>query len=134
MIAVQHKIEYAVYYVRETYIGKQTTFTFDFGTERRIRAIMVYNSAFERSIFRNVSLIELTLADGSVRVMRDFLFDVEQYCTLGGENGDRVTYVMSGASVFAEFYEIGVTSVKVTVDVPEGQEEVGISEIKILGK
>ena len=41
---------------------------------------------------------------------------------------------MSGASVFAEFYEIGVTSVKVTVDVPEGQEEVGISEIKILGK
>lgn len=121
-------------YVRETYIAKQTTFTLDFGTERRIRAIMVYNSAFERSIFRNVSLIELTLADGSVRVMRDFLFDVEQYCTLGGENGDRVTYVMSGASVFAEFYEIGVTSVKVTVDVPEGQEEVGISEIKILGK
>ena len=121
-------------YVKETNISKTSTFTFDFSEDVTIRTIMVYNSAFEKSVFRNISRVELTLADGSVRVIRDIKFDVEQYCTMGGENGDIVRYVKSGSAAFAEFYDIDVKSVKITVDVPENQENVGISEIKIFGK
>lgn len=121
-------------YIQETYIKKTATFTFDFAADTSIRAIMVYNSAIEKNIFFNVSRMELTLADDSVRVIRDVKFDVDQYCTMGGASGDIVKYVRSGAAAFAEFYDVKVKSVKITVDVPEGQEKVGISEIRILGK
>ena len=131
-----HKTANATFmdYIRETYITETATFTFDFSEATSIRAIMVYNSAFESSIFYNISEIELTLADGGTRVMRDIAFDTEQYCQFGGQNGDRLLYVKSGTAAFAEFYDIEVTSVKITVDVPEGQDRVGISEIRILGK
>lgn len=121
-------------YIQETYISKSATFNFQFATDTSIRAILVYNSALEDTIFLNVSRIELTLADGSVRVIRDVKFDVDQYCSMGGIDGDTVRYVKSGAAAFAEFYDVNVKSVKITVDVPEGQDEVGISEIRILGK
>ena len=121
-------------YIQETHISKTATFNFDFEEDTSIRAIMVYNSAMETSIFLNVSRIELTLADGSVRVIRDVKFDVEQYCSMGGINGDKIRYVKSGAAAYAEFYDVDVKSVKITVDLPEGQDDVGISEIRILGK
>lgn len=121
-------------YVRETYITETSTFTFDFGTERTVRAIMIYNSAMEDTAFLNISLIRLYLADGTTRIIRDLEFDVEQYCELGGQYGDSLMYILSGTCVFAEFYDIGVTKIDITVDVPEGQDRVGISEIKILGK
>lgn len=121
-------------YIQETYISETATFTFDFANDTSIRAIMVYNSAFEKTVFFNISKIEFTLADGSVRVIRDVKFDTEQYCTIGGQNNDTVRYVKSGAAAFAEFYDVDVKSVKITVDIPAGQEKVGISEIKILGK
>ncbi len=121
-------------YVQETYISKTSTFTFDFAEDTSIRAVMVYNSAFEKSVFLNIPRMEFTFADGSVRVIRDVKFDVEQYCTMGGEYGNIVKYVMSGSAAFAEFYDVNVKSVKITVEVPVGQERAGISEIKILGK
>lgn len=121
-------------YVRETYISKTSTFTFEFAENTNVRAVMIYNSAFEKSIFLNIPRIEFTLADGSVRVIRDVKFDVEQYCTMGGEYGNIVRYVKSGSAAFAEFYDISVKSIKITVEVPQDQERVGISEIKILGK
>lgn len=40
-----------------------------------------------------------------------------------------------GAFAFAEFYELErITSVRITVEKPEGQAVAGISEIRILGK
>ena len=131
-----HKVADDVFmdYVRETYISKTSTFTFDFTENTTIRAVMIYNSAFEKSIFLNIPKIEFTLADGSVRVIRDVKFDVEQYCTMGGEYGNIVKYVNSGSAAFAEFYDVSVKSIKITVEVPQKQERVGISEIKVLGK
>ena len=121
-------------YIPETIITSTTTFTFDFAETRNARAVMIYNSVFEDSIFRNVSRIEFALADGSTRVVRDVAFDLKHYGEMGGQNGDTLMYVKSGAAAFIEFYDIDVKSVKVTVDVPVGQESVGISEIRILGK
>lgn len=121
-------------YIHETEIGKTATFDFAFDKATTVRAIMVYNSANRKNIFRKVSKIEFTLADGSVRVIRDVDFDLEQYARMGGKDGNEVMYVLSGSSAFCEFYDIDVTDIKITVDVPEGQKIVGISEIKILGK
>ena len=121
-------------YVREASTSTaQTTFTFTFDTARTIRAIMVYNSASYRDLFLNISRIELTLADGGTRVIRDVAFDVDQYCEVSGFSGE-INYVASGAAAFAEFYDQDVTAVSITVDLPEGQERIGISEIRILGK
>lgn len=121
-------------YIRETYIAKTTTFTFDFDQAQTVRAIMVYNSALEENIFKRISKIELTLANGNTRIMREIDFDIDQYCTLGGQNGDRILYVMPGSTAFAEFYDIEVKSVKITIEKPSNQEKVGLSEIRILGK
>ena len=118
-------------YIQETKISETTTFKFDFETAKTLRAIMVYNSAFEDTAFLNISRIELTFADGSVRVIRDVKFDTDTFCTV---SGGEITYIRTGAAAFAEFYDIDVKSLNITVDVPEGQDEVGISEIRILGK
>ena len=121
-------------YIPETIIASTTTFTFEFAEARNARAVMIYNSAFEDFIFRNVSRIEFLLADGSTRVVRDVTFDIKHNGETGGADGNSLLLVKSGAAAFIEFYDINVKSVKVTVDVPEGQESVGISEIRILGK
>ncbi len=130
-----HKMADPVFmeYVREAKISETTTFTFDFDRARTVRAVMVYNSAFEDRVFLNISRIEFTLEDGSKRVIRDLKFDVEQYCEISELTGE-IRYVMPGAAAFAEFYDLAAKSVQITVDVPEGQESVGISEIRILGK
>ena len=43
-------------------------------------------------------------------------------------------YVTPGVAAYAEFEELNAKSIRITVEVPKGQESVGISEIKILGK
>ena len=45
-----------------------------------------------------------------------------------------IYYVTPGAATYAEFDELNVKSIRITVEVPEGQESVGISEVRILGK
>ena len=121
-------------YIRESYITKTSTFSFDFANETEVRAVMVYNSALVRTMFYNISRMEFVLADGTTRVIENVKFDVEQYCEIGGQNNNTVRDIKSGAAAVAEFNGIKVKSVKITVEVPEGQDEVGISEIKILGK
>lgn len=121
-------------YIRESYIKQTATFSFDFANETTVRAVMVYNSAKVKTMFYNVSRMEFVLANGAVRVIENVKFDIEQYCEIGGQNNDTVRYIKSGAAAFAEFNELKVKSVKITVEVPKGQDKVGISEIKILGK
>lgn len=121
-------------YIPETTVTSTTVFTFDFANARNARAVMIYNSALEDNIFYNIPRIEFTLADGSTRVVRDVAFDLKHYGEMGGADGDSLMYVKSGAAAFIEFYDIDVKSVKITVEVPAGQECVGISEIRILGK
>ena len=46
-----------------------------------------------------------------------------------------ILYISPGAAAYAEFYELAdIVKVRVTVEVPEGQEDVGISEIRVLAK
>ena len=67
-----------------------------------------------------------------IRYIDNIEFSSEYYTTL--EVNSSPYYITPGAAAYAEFESLNVKSVEITVEVPEGQENVGISEIKILGK
>lgn len=121
-------------YIKETEITQKTTFSFKFGTPLTARAVMVYNSVEEEYVFTNIDLIELVGTDGSVKTIHNVKFDTERYCDYGGEEGNTLWYCRSGTAAFAEFYDTKVKEVRVTMSVPQGQDAVRISEIRILGK
>lgn len=126
--------EYAKY-IPETTINKTTTFTFDFAQARTVRAVMVYNSKMEDMIFRNISRIEFVCEENGAEVIR-YIENVQfsTDCYKANDYDGSVYYVVPGAAAYAEFNELNVKSIRITVDVPAGQESVGISEIRILGK
>ncbi|MBR5570037.1 MAG: family 43 glycosylhydrolase [Oscillospiraceae bacterium] len=122
-------------YIQETMIQKTTTFTFDFEQARPVRAVMVYNSKMETSCFQNISHIEFICEENGKEVVRyidDVAFSSEYYSA--NDLDGTIYYVKLGAAAYAEFDELNVKTVKITVEVPKGQESVGISEIRILGK
>lgn len=122
-------------YIKETAITETTTFTFDFDEARAIRAIMVYNSKDENTCFKNISKVEFVCQEEGkevIRCIQNLEFSQEYYRANDYDNA--IYYVTPGAAAYAEFYELNVTSVRVTVEVPEGQDAVGISEVRILGK
>ena len=122
-------------HVQETTIAETTTFTFDFAQARPIRAVMVYNSKLETSAFRQVARMEFVCEENGkevVRFIKNVQFGAENF--QANEYDGSIYYIVSGAAAYAEFDELNVKSVRITVEVPEGQETVGISEIRILGK
>ncbi len=121
--------------IGETTITDTTTFTFDFDQARPVRAVMVYNSKFEFTAFRAIKSIELICQEDGKQVSYyiDNVPFSDEYFTANEYDGS-VYYITPGAAAYAEFYEKNVKSVKITIEVPEGQESVGISEVRILGK
>ena len=122
-------------YIRETNITKTTTFTFTFDQTKTVRAIMVYNSKNENQSFRNISKVEFVCRENGKDVIRciENIPVTEEYFSANDFDGS-IYYVIPGAAAYAEFDALTVKSVKITVEVPKGQESVGISEIRILGK
>ncbi len=121
--------------IQETVITENTTFTFDFQEARTVRAVMVYNSKLEDACFQNISRIELVCEENGKEVIR-FIKDVtfSQECYKANDLDGSIYYVTLGAAAYAEFDELNVKSVRITVEVPQGQPSVGLSEIRILGK
>lgn len=122
-------------YIKETTIQKTTTFTFEFEEARAVRAIMIYNSKNENTCFRNISKVEFVCEEDGKEVIRcieNIKFSEEYY--RANDLDDSIYYVVPGASAYAEFNELNVKTIKITVEVPEGQEAVGISEVRIIGK
>lgn len=116
-------------YIIETDIEETTTFTFDFSAARTIRAVMIYESKYEDSVFMTAT-VELVTPSGKTYKL-DLSLAPELY-----EEDDyyhEVDYISPGASIFAEFAETEVTSVRITVPVRDGQDMASISEIRILG-
>lgn len=121
--------------IKETTIKETTTFAFDFESARTVRAVMVYNSKMEDTCFKNISKVEFVCEENGqevTRVILDMPFSSEYYKANDLDGG--IYYITMGAAAYAEFDELNVKSVRITVEVPEGQESVGISEVKILGK
>jgi hypothetical protein len=122
-------------YIRETTIAETTTFTFDFEEARMVRAVMVYNSKLENTVFTGIARMEFTCVENGaevVRVIEDVPFG-GQFLQTNDYDGS-VYYVTPGAAAYAEFDQLHVKSIKITVEIPEGQTSVGISEVRIIGK
>ena len=122
-------------YVQETAISETTTFTLDFAEARTVRAIMVYNSKMEYSAFTRISRIELVCEEEGkevIRFIKDLSLSPEYY--MANDYDGSIYYVTPGAAIHTEFDELNVKTIRITVEVPEGQETVGISEIRVLGK
>lgn len=122
-------------YIQETMITKTTTFTFDFAEERPVRAVMVYNSKLETTAFSKVARMEFVCEEDGKEVVyfiKDVEFTAENF--QANDFDGSLYYIVSGAAAYAEFDELKVKTIRITMEVPEGQESVGISEIRILGK
>lgn len=120
-------------YVQETRITKTATFEVSLAKPSAVRAVMVYNSKYESDIFLNIARMEFETEDGTKYYLEDVEFPAAYYSqsAITGE----INYVSPGAAAFAEFYELAnIKTVRITVEVPEGQSAVGISEIRVLGK
>lgn len=125
-------------YVKETEITETTTFEFDLGDAKALRAVMIYNSKDPNKAFLKCSA-EFTGSDenGNEKTwsISNIEFDLDENANVVDVDGlKRVTSIVHGASAYAEFAEINVKKVRITVFVPSGQASVGISEIRILGK
>ena len=116
-------------YIRETDIEETTTFTFDFSAARKIRAVMIYESKYEDSVFLTATA-ELVTPSG-----KTYKLELKLAPELYEENDyyHEINYISPGASIFAEFAELEVKSVRITVPVRDGQDMASISEIRILG-
>lgn len=116
-------------YVGETLLEKTTTIAFDFASPRKIRAVMIYESKFEDSIFLSAT-VELTTSNGKTHKLN---LKLAQELYSRDEYSGEVDYVQPGAAIFAEFKETEVTRVRVTIPVGKDQAQVGVSEVRILG-
>lgn len=122
-------------YVQETVITDTTTFTLDFEEARTVRAVMVYTSKDEFAAFGKIARMEFVCIEDGKEVVR-YIKDVElsAECYQANDYDGSVFYISPGAAAYAEFDELNVKSIRITIDVPENQESVGISEIRVLGK
>ena len=122
-------------YIQETEITKTTTFTLDFSEARTVRAVMVYNSKNEFTAFAKIARIEFVCIEDGQEVIR-YIKDVElsAECYQANDYDGSIFYISPGAAAYAEFAELNVKSIRITIEVPDGQDSVGISEIRVLGK
>ena len=122
-------------YIQETEITKTTTFTLDFEEARDVRAVMVYASKYEWAAFDKIARIEFVCIEDGKEVIY-FIKDVKlsAECYQANDYDGSVYYISPGAAAYAEFAELNVKSIRITIEVPDGQDYVGISEIRVLGK
>ena len=125
-------------YIKETEIKQTTTFEFDLGGMKELRAVMIYNSKDPNRAFFECSAEFVGVDENGKEqtyAISKIAFDTDEYANVVEVDGvKRLTSIVHGASAYAEFAAINAKKVRITVSVPSGQTSVGISEIRILGK
>lgn len=123
-------------YVPEVIFEKKTRITLDFKEYRKVRAVMVYNSHIIENIFDEVEKIEFFCRDEKgeyTAEIEGLNYDLKANANIDETDGIAV-YSRPGGAAIAEFDEISVNKIVITVDVPEEAEFVRISEIVVLGR
>ena len=128
-------------YVKETEITTTTTFEMTFAQAENVRGIMIYNSKYQDKIFRSIKDMEFLTEENGVEktyYISELQLDEktnivynEYEALFGNKVIDAVTY---GGGVYAEFNALNVKKIRFTVEIPQGQSRVGISEIAVMGK
>ena len=128
-------------YVKETQITQETTFEVAFDDYKTIRGFMVYNSKHVDNAFMKIKNIEFIseengaekiwyIAEMNVDGNQSFVYN-EFELAYGNYVIEAMTY---GGGTYVEFDAINVRAIRFTVEIPEGQSMVGISEIAVMGR
>lgn len=128
-------------YVKETQITKDTTFEISFENIATVRGLMIYNSKYVDNAFLKIKDVEFVseengeekiwyIEEMNVDANENFVYN-DFELSLGNYVIDAVSYC---GGTYVEFDAIKVRSVRFTVEVPEGQQMVGISEVVVMGK
>ncbi|PWL49947.1 MAG: hypothetical protein DBY36_07170 [Clostridiales bacterium] len=118
-------------YIKETEITQTTTFAFGFDSAVDVRALMISDSKTPKNVFLKIPMIKLYGADGKIYGIKDLELN-EKYYTVSEFDGS-IRRVATGAAIYAEFDELKVKKIEITVECPANA-IAGISEIEILGK
>lgn len=118
-------------YIHEMFVTGTSEITLTFKDYRAVTAIMIYNSKSMSTAFDNIARIEFDFRNGTetgVKFIEDLAFDWKLATSADG------TMIRPGTASIAEFYEMEVKEIRITVKVPEDKEYIGLSEIAVLGK
>lgn len=123
--------------VRETEITSDTTFELSFADYETIRGLMIYNSKNLEKVFYKIKNIEFE-SEGKTYFIKELNVDEQSNFKFNEFElmyGNKVIEAVAyGGGVYAEFAATKVKKIRFTVEVPEGQTIVGISEIAVMGK
>ena len=111
------------------------TVTLKWDAPRKMRALLLYNSAFLEKAFGKIDRVEFdcVLEDGKTetRVIADAVYNAEEYVS----NSLGTTYVRPGAALILRLTDAtDVQEIRITVTVPDGQESAAFAEIEALAK
>lgn len=124
-------------YVRETEITSDTTFELSFADYETIRGLMIYNSKNLEKVFYKIKNVELE-SEGKTYFIKELNIDEQSNFKFNEFElmyGNKVVEAVAyGGGVYAEFAATKVKKICFTVEVPEGQATVGISEVAVMGK
>lgn len=119
----------------ETERKGKTQITLTFDDYRAITAIMVFNSHDYLKHFESVKRIELDFirevngkTEAGTAYINDLKFDMDKYSNRDIEDEE---FMRPGGSAIAEFYEMKVKEIRITMDTDS---PIAISEIYVLGK
>ena len=124
-------------YVRETEITSDTTFELSFADHETIRGLMIYNSKNLEKVFYKIKNVEFE-SEGKTYFIKELNIDEQSNFKFNEFElmyGNKVVEAVAyGGGVYAEFAPTKVNKIRFTVEVPEGQTEVGIPEVAVMGK
>jgi len=113
----------------------RTTIAMEFDDYRTARAILVYNSWDYYKSFVQIADITMSFKaekDGKTvfgrASIKNLAFDFENYANVDFE------MMRAGAAAIAEFDELLIKDITITIFSPEGQDGISISDIVVLGK
>ena len=127
-------IKYQEFDLAEEYEAKkgQSVITLDWGTYKTVRAIMVYNSYDYDYTFVSISKVQIDFmkADGSAGsvTINNLPYDWDWHYEPDAE------FVRPGGAAIAEFYDMPVKRITLTINTPDGADALALNEIVVLGK
>jgi len=117
--------------VEEFEFERTTTITLKFPEYRKITALMIYNSYDYAKAFARIERIELSFKVNKTKgiaYLEKLAFDWDLHANIQEQ------FMRPGGSVVAEFNEIMVDEIRITINAPSGTDVAAISDIVVLGK
>lgn len=129
-------IKYQEFDLAEEYYAKpgESVIELSWDDYKTVRAIMIYNAMFYEDAFAAIKRIEMDYlrADGTEATVsiENLPFD----WSWNSEIPSGYEFMLPGGAAIAEFYEMPVKSIRITIDSASSEDYLAIPEIVVLGK